>query len=184
MNSAISSSPITIFERSFFAIRNPYQRPRRRPPPGWVSCSAGVRSEPWQRVYPRISADHTPRRDDSGQEPMGGLKAAVTAGCLALLVAGCGSTTQGRAVSPLYDPFRAGGLPAQDGPSGIREDAPALDGTVQGTDGGDADRLATLGVNDVADFWRQNYAAAFTGSFTPIDHLVSYDSGSPSSPQI
>src|SRR3978361_760115 len=55
----------------------------------------------------------------------GRVERAGAGGCLALLVAGCGSTTQGRAVSPLYDPFRAGGLPAQDGPSGIREDAPA-----------------------------------------------------------
>jgi predicted metalloprotease len=115
---------------------------------------------------------------------MGGLKAAVMAGCLALLVAGCGSTTQGRAVSPLYDPFRAGGLPAQDGPSGIREDAPAPEGNVQGTDGGDPDKLATLAVNDVAEFWKNNYAGSFGGTFTPIDDLVSYNSDSPSSPQV
>ncbi len=115
---------------------------------------------------------------------MDGLKAAIAAGCVALMVAGCGSTTQGRAVSPLYDPFRAGGLPAQDGPSGIREDAPAPEGDVTGTDGGDADKLATLAVNDVAAFWEENYSEAFDGSFTAVQDLVSYNSESPSSPVI
>jgi predicted metalloprotease len=114
---------------------------------------------------------------------MGGLKA-LAAACVALLVAGCGSTTQGLAVSPLYDPFRAGGLPAEDGPSGIRADAPTPVGDVEGTDGGDADKLATLGVNDVAAFWEQNYSEAFDGSFTAVEDLVSYNSESPSSPEI
>ncbi|MBJ7340398.1 neutral zinc metallopeptidase [Mycolicibacterium sp.] len=115
---------------------------------------------------------------------MGGVKAAIAAACVALVVAGCGSTTQGRAVSPLYDPFRAGGLPAQDGPSGIREDAPTPEGDVRGTDGGDADKLATLAVNDVAAFWEQNYSESFGGSFTAVQDLVSYNSESPSSPEI
>jgi hypothetical protein len=115
---------------------------------------------------------------------VGGLKAAMAAACAALMVAGCGSTTQGLAVSPLYDPFRAGGLPAQDGPSGIRENAPAPEGDVQDTDGGDADKLATLAVNDVAEFWEKNYAESFDGSFKPVQDLVSYDSESPSSPEI
>jgi hypothetical protein len=115
---------------------------------------------------------------------MGAVKAATTAACVALVVAGCGSTTQGRAVSPLYDPFRAGGLPAQDGPSGIRENSPAPEGDVKDTDGGDADKLATLAVNDVADFWEKNYSESFDGTFTPVQDLVSYDSQSPSSPEI
>ena len=115
---------------------------------------------------------------------MRGWKAMLTFACVVLISAGCASTTQGRAVSPLYDPFRAGGLPAQDGPSGIREDAPAPDGDVKDTDGGDADKLATLAVNDVADFWEKNYSASFDGSFTAVPNLQSYDSHSPSSPVI
>ncbi|TPG35136.1 peptidase [Mycolicibacterium hodleri] len=115
---------------------------------------------------------------------MGGVKAAIAVACVALLVAGCASTTQGRAVSPLYDPFRAGGLPAEDGPSGIREDAPNPEGDVEGTDGGDADTLATLAVNDVAAFWADNYSESFNGSFTAIEALESYDSESPLSPEI
>jgi predicted metalloprotease len=115
---------------------------------------------------------------------MGSLKTALIAASVALLLAGCASTTAGVAVSPLYDPFRAGGLPAEDGPSGIREDAPAPQGEVKGGDGGDADKLATLGVNDVAEFWEKNYSDAFDGSFTAVEDLESYNSESPSSPEI
>ncbi|OPX05641.1 peptidase [Mycobacterium sp. AT1] len=115
---------------------------------------------------------------------MGSLKAALIAASVALLLAGCASTTPGVAVSPLYDPFRAGGLPAEDGPSGIREDSPAPQGQVKGGDGGDADKLATLGVDDVAEFWEKNYSDAFDGSFTPVQDLESYNSESPSSPEI
>src|SRR3954453_21558380 len=111
-------------------------------------------------------------------------RAAMAAACVALVTAACGSTTQGRAVSPLYDPFRAGGLPAQDGPSGIRADAPAPQGDVENSDGGDADRLATLAVNDVTEFWNQSYSDAFDGSFTAVGGLVAYDSEDPSSPEI
>jgi len=115
---------------------------------------------------------------------MGGFKATLTAGAVALLVAGCATTTPGVAVSPVYDPFRAGGLPAQDGPSGLRDDAPEPKGDVHGTDGGAADRLATLGVDDVAEFWEKNYSDSFDGSFTAIGDLESYNSESPSSPAI
>jgi uncharacterized lipoprotein len=50
--------------------------------------------------------------------------AAVSAVSVGLLIAGCSSVTQGRAVSTLYDPFRAGGLAAVDVPSGVRDNAP------------------------------------------------------------
>jgi predicted metalloprotease len=110
--------------------------------------------------------------------------AAVSAVCAGLLIAGCSSVTEGRAVSTLYDPFRAGGLPAEDGPSGVRDDAPEPTGDVQDTDGGEIDRLTLLAVNDVADFWEQNYSASLDGSFEPIERLVSYDSEDPSSPAV
>ncbi|HEV7420884.1 MAG TPA: neutral zinc metallopeptidase [Mycobacterium sp.] len=110
--------------------------------------------------------------------------AAVSAACAGLLIAGCSSVTQGHAVSTLYDPFRAGGLPAQDGPSGIRANAPAPTGDVTDTDGGDVDRLALLAVNDISDFWEQNYSASLDGSFKAIDRLMSYDSEDPSSPAV
>ena len=110
--------------------------------------------------------------------------AAVSAMCAGLLIAGCSTVTEGHAVSTLYDPFRAGGLPAEDGPSGIRDNAPQPTGDVQDTDGGDIDKLTLLAVNDVADFWEKNYSPALSGTFTPIEKLVSYDSKDPSSPAV
>jgi predicted metalloprotease len=109
---------------------------------------------------------------------------AVAASCVVLLVAGCSSVTQGRAVSNLYDPFRAGGLPAEDGPSGVKDDSPDPTGEVQNGDGGDVDRLALLSVNDIVEFWQQNYAGALDGQFDPIENLLSYDSEDPSSPAV
>ncbi|MFC7674120.1 neutral zinc metallopeptidase [Mycolicibacterium sp. GCM10028919] len=109
---------------------------------------------------------------------------AVAASCVVFLVAGCSSVTQGRAVSNLYDPFRVGGLPAEDGPSGVKDDSPDPTGEVQNGDGGDVDRLALLSVNDIVEFWQQNYAGALAGQFTPIENLLSYDSEDPSSPAV
>ena len=109
---------------------------------------------------------------------------AMAAGCTALLIAGCGGLTQGQAVSPLYDPFRVAGLPAEDGPSGIRDGAPNPVGDVKNTDDGDIDKLALLSVNDVADYWEQTYSDSLDGSFTPIENLLSYDSEDPSSPVV
>lgn len=109
--------------------------------------------------------------------------AAISAACVAVLIAGCSPVTQGQAVSTLYDPFRAGGLPAQDGPSGVKDDAPQPTGEVQGSDGGDIDKLALLSVNDIAEFWGQNYGD-LDGTFAPIENLLSYDSDDPSSPMV
>jgi predicted metalloprotease len=102
----------------------------------------------------------------------------------ALVIAGCSSgTTQGKAVSPLYDAFRAGGLPAEDGQSGIRDGAPAPEGEVENTDNGDIDRLAVLSINDVADFWEQHYSESLDGTFVPVKRFVSYDSDDPNTPR-
>ncbi|WP_375488446.1 peptidase [uncultured Mycobacterium sp.] len=102
----------------------------------------------------------------------------------AMLAASCATVADGRATSVLYDPFHVGGLPAVDGPSGPKEDAPPPTGKVLNTDGGAADKLALLSVNDVEEFWTQTYSGTFKGSFTPIDTLVSYDSRDPASPMI
>jgi predicted metalloprotease len=110
--------------------------------------------------------------------------ATVGAAATAVLMAACSSVTQGNAVSPLYDPFRAGGLAASDGASGIKAGAPQPEGQVEDSDGGDVDKLALLSVNDIADFWQQNYSASLDGRFTAIDKLRSYDSKDPSSPPV
>jgi predicted metalloprotease len=100
------------------------------------------------------------------------------------LVAGCSTVVQGNATSPLFDPFHVAGLPVADGPSGVRENAPEPTGTVANTDGGEVDRIATLAVNDVADFWKSAYGPSFGGTFTPIDKMASYDSTDPDGPSV
>ena len=112
------------------------------------------------------------------------IKAALGIACSALLVAGCSATVlDGRALSMLYDPHRVGGLPATDGPSGPRDNAPKPTGTVNGTDGGDIDKLVLLALNDIEDFWKQNYSESLQGSFKPVSNLLSYDSNDPGSPK-
>ncbi|MBO0866355.1 MAG: neutral zinc metallopeptidase [Mycobacterium sp.] len=103
---------------------------------------------------------------------------AVVSACAALVLGGCSSTIDGRAVSMLDDPWRVGGLPVTNGPSGPGEHAPAPTGTVQNTDGGEIDKLALLSINDIEDYWKQNYDG-FKGSFAPVDTLISYGSKNP-----
>ena len=109
------------------------------------------------------------------------LTAAAAGACIAL--SSCATTVSitGQATSPLYDPYRVAGIPATDGPSGVRADAPEPSGDVANTDGSDADHVALLGVNDVEEFWTQAYTE-LPGSFDPITTLVSYDSNDPDSP--
>ncbi len=132
-----------------------------------------------------LSAITRPRPTGSPQHMNRTRSLAAAIGIVALVIAGCSSsTTQGLAVSPLYDAFRAGGLPAEDGPSGIKGNAPAPEGDVSNTDDGDIDRLSLLAINDIVEFWEKNYSESLEGKFTPIDKLVSYDSDDPSSPKV
>lgn len=101
------------------------------------------------------------------------------------LLSGCSTQVQGQAVSPLYDPFHVGGLPAVDGPSGLRADAPAPVGRVLNTDGGDIDRLALSAVNDVEQFWSTHYdKPPFENNFRRVARLVSYDANDRKSPMV
>lgn len=90
----------------------------------------------------------------------------------------------GRAVSMLFDPSRAGGLPAGDGPSGPRPDAPPPTRTAENTDNGPVDRLALLAIDDLEQFWSENWDGALTGTFSPVAGLVSYDAADPAGPQV
>src|ERR1700756_2850239 len=102
--------------------------------------------------------------------------------CSAMLVAGCGPTVlDGRALAMLYDPNRVSGLPATDGPSGPRDNAPKPTGTVKNTDNGEVDRLALLAINNIEDFWKKHYSESLQGSFKPVSTLLSYDSDDPNS---
>jgi predicted metalloprotease len=122
------------------------------------------------------------RRGPPQRSGLAKIAGALSAGA-ALVLAGCVSTVDGRAVSMLFDPFRVGGIAVTDGPSGPAENAPAPTGAVQDTDGGEIDRLALLSINDIEDYWQQNYPG-FTGRFTPVDTLISYSSKNPAAPSI
>jgi len=99
----------------------------------------------------------------------------IVAACSALLVTSCSTTLQGKAVSVFDDPFHVAGMPATDGPTGLRPDAhePARD--VQGTDDGEVDELARNAVSDIEEFWEGTYSDTFDGSFSPVDTLISWD---------
>ena len=113
-----------------------------------------------------------------------GVRAAIACAGAVLVVAGCGSVVEGRALSMLNDPFRVGDLVAADGPSGPRPNAPAPTGTVVNTNNGPIDRLAQLSVNDIEEYWKAVYSKSLKGTFRPVDKLVSYDSTDPNSPVV
>ena len=109
---------------------------------------------------------------------------AVIAFAAALVVAGCSTVVDGRALSMLNDPFRVGGLAATNGPSGIRSNAPSPTGTVVNTDNGTIDKLSLLSVNDIEEYWKSVYGQSLQGNFVPVGKLVSYDSNDPNSPVV
>jgi len=106
---------------------------------------------------------------------MGRLHVSVVA-ITALLLTSCATTLQGNAVSVFNDPFRVAGLPAVDGPTGLRDDAAEPSRDVDNTDGSRIDELARSSVSDIEEFWSQAFGEAFDDEFTPIDALISWDS--------
>src|SRR5947209_52411 len=110
------------------------------------------------------------------------LKAAIAGAGAVLVLAGCGTVVEGRALSMLNDPFRVGGLAATNGPSGIRSDTPSPNGTVVNTDNGAIDKLSLLSIDDMEDYWKSVYSQSLKGTFVPVGKLISYDSRDPRSP--
>ncbi len=110
------------------------------------------------------------------------LRAAIGCAAAVIVVAGCATFVDGRALSMLNDPFRVGGLPATNGPSGIRSNAPSPTGTVVNTDNGAIDQLSLLSVNDIEEYWKSVYGQSLKGTFVPVGKLVSYNSKDPASP--
>ena len=104
-------------------------------------------------------------------------RVAVAVG-VALLVASCSTTVNGTAVSVFNDPFSVAGMPAVDGPTGLRPDAKKPSRDVENGDGGEVDELAASSVSDVEDFWQTQYGETFDGGdFTPVKALISWDAG-------
>ncbi|BBX75126.1 peptidase [Mycobacterium shinjukuense] len=110
------------------------------------------------------------------------VRAATACLGVAVVVAGCTTIVEGRGLSVLNDPFRVGGLPATNGPSGARPNGPAPTGKVINTNNGPIDKLSLLSVNDIEEYWKAVYGEALKGTFRPVDKLVSYDSTDPNSP--
>src|SRR5690349_1226897 len=92
---------------------------------------------------------------------------AVVAACTVLALPACTTTLQGKAVSVFDDPFHVAGMPATDGPTGLRPDPKGDVREVEGTDNGKIDKLAASAVSDIEDYWRQMYGDTFKGEFTP-----------------
>lgn len=125
------------------------------------------------------------RRQPAGGRPRGAatlLRAALSCAAAAIVVAGCTSFVDGRALSMLNDPFRVGGLPATNGPSGIRPNAPKPTGTVINTDNGAIDKLSLLSVNDIEEYWQSVYGQSLKGKFVPVGKMVSYNSNESAGP--
>ncbi|WP_157108458.1 neutral zinc metallopeptidase, partial [Aldersonia kunmingensis] len=95
---------------------------------------------------------------------------------LALLVSACSQTVTGRAVSVYADPFTVAGLPATNGPSGLRADVAPPPVVADNTDEGLVDRLAVTAIGDIEAYWASEYPQLFGGTFTPVDRVVSWDS--------
>lgn len=95
--------------------------------------------------------------------------------CLALVLSGCGQELQGNAVSVFADPFRVAGLPATDGPTGLRDDATEPTREVTDTDGGEIDHLAASSISDIEEFWETAYPETFDDDFTPVSDVISWD---------
>ena len=109
----------------------------------------------------------------SGGRTFRPLAAAATAGLL--LLASCAQTVGGNAVSIYENPFTVAGLPVTSGPSGPRPGVPDSTIEVENAEGTDSDLLATNAVDDIQQFWAQQYPTLFKGSFTPISKVVSWD---------
>ena len=95
--------------------------------------------------------------------------------CVALLVSGCGQELRGTPVSVFADPFRVAGMPATDGPTGLRDDAAEPTREVTGTDGGEIDHLAVSSISDIEEFWETAYPETFDDEFTPVSDVISWD---------
>jgi predicted metalloprotease len=97
------------------------------------------------------------------------------AACSALLVTACTTTLQGKPVSVFDDPFHVAGMPATDGPTGLRPDSHGPARAVQGTDNGKIDELARNAVSDIEEYWDTAYGQTFEGNFTPVEAVISWD---------
>lgn len=92
-----------------------------------------------------------------------------------LLGGGCSTTLHGNAVSVFDDPFKVAGIPATDGPTGLRSNADDPTRDIKGTDGGEIDWLAASAISDIEQYWEYAYPEAFDEEFASARALYSFD---------
>ncbi|WP_078309457.1 MULTISPECIES: peptidase [unclassified Mycobacterium] len=97
----------------------------------------------------------------------------------ALALSACANIVEGAPVSQLGNAYQVAGLPAVDGPSGLRSNPKPADKAVHGTDDGEMDRLAVSAVADIEDFWQEAYPKTFWATFHPVGSLMSWNSQGP-----
>ncbi|MGE0780015.1 peptidase [Mycolicibacterium sp.] len=105
----------------------------------------------------------------------GRLLGGAAAVCCALLTTACTTMLQGNAVSVFDDPFRVAGMPATDGPTGLRPSAEGPTRDVADSDGGDIDQLAASAISDIETYWETAYPETFDDEFIPAKALISWD---------
>ncbi|MFC9892370.1 metallopeptidase [Nocardia sp. NPDC127579] len=99
--------------------------------------------------------------------------------CAVALLAGCTRSVDGHAVSVYADPFKVGGLPTTQGPSGPRQGVPDSSLKATNGDGGEIDTLALNAVDDIQTYWSAEYKKFFDGEFDPVDKLLSWSAKAP-----
>ena len=102
--------------------------------------------------------------------------AAVVVACSRCFSPACTTTLQGKAVSVFDDPFSVAGMPATDGPTGLRADAQDPTREVRGhrrrrdrRTGAQARSATSRSTGTSA------YSDTFDGEFTPVEALISWD---------
>ncbi|MFI7609447.1 neutral zinc metallopeptidase [Micromonospora sp. NPDC049366] len=95
------------------------------------------------------------------------------------LLAGCVRPVAGTGAAERWNATRVAGLEITTGTSGPRAGVADSRLPVDGSDGGEADRLARNAVDDVQRYWAQELPATFGRRFEPVARLVSYDSTGP-----
>lgn len=100
------------------------------------------------------------------------------------MLSACGAVVKGHAISPIFDPGTAGGLPLNDVPSGLRSGIAPPTMNVHGGTSSPPDQLATQAVEDIEDYWQAAFPRTLTGAYRPVQNLYSYDSEDPASPRI
>lgn len=99
---------------------------------------------------------------------------ALTGLALALTVSGCGKTTAGHPQSGFIDPVRVAGMPAVDGPSGLKPGVEVPKRKVLNTDNGKIDKFVVTALTDIEDYWTKYYNDSFA-VFRPAPVLISVD---------